>query len=143
MNKPGHFWCSGCGCDRPYSESVNEIIDGEALCYRCNQQLEVEPGRGAPEKPLDTAHPKQGDCHQHTTHERTHSNLGEKGMKYKDYKGTDTQYMIELLQKELADSKQYNGSLVDRLEDLAEIVGRGDTEFALKFIGDLISDAEG
>ena len=64
-------------------------------------------------------------------------------MKYKDYKGTDTQHMIELLQKELADSKQYNGSLVDRLEDLAEIVGRGDTEFALKFIGDLISDAEG
>jgi len=64
-------------------------------------------------------------------------------MKYKDYKGTDTQYMIELLQKELADSKQYNGSLVDRLEDLAEIVGGRDTEFALKFIGDLICDAEG
>lgn len=51
VNKQGHFFCSGCGTDRPYLDAVNDIIDGEALCYRCNQQLEVELGRGAPEKP--------------------------------------------------------------------------------------------
>lgn len=52
MNKPGHFWCEGCGTDRPYDDAVNEIINGEALCYRCNHQLEAELAQGSPEQPL-------------------------------------------------------------------------------------------
>ena len=53
MNKQGHFYCEGCGCDRPYADAVNEIIDGCALCYRCNKSLEIELGKGSREEPHD------------------------------------------------------------------------------------------
>lgn len=43
MNKPGHFWCAECGCDRPYCDAVNEIINGEALCHFCHKELETNP----------------------------------------------------------------------------------------------------
>ena len=38
-------------------------------------------------------------------------------MKYADYKGTDPQYMIELLQAELAECKQANTELRDALRE--------------------------
>lgn len=55
MYKPGHFWCEECGTDRPYDDAVNEIIDGEALCYRCNHQLETELANSSPQHPLTKA----------------------------------------------------------------------------------------
>lgn len=40
MTDPGHFYCTGCGCDRVYDDAVNDVINGEGLCYRCNKQLD-------------------------------------------------------------------------------------------------------
>jgi len=57
MYEPDHFWCEGCGTDRPYDDAVNEIIDGEALCYRCNHQLEKELTQGCPQQPITAPGP--------------------------------------------------------------------------------------
>ena len=45
------FWCTECGTNRDVLDAVAKIKGGCGLCRYCNQQLEVELGRGARESP--------------------------------------------------------------------------------------------
>jgi len=47
------FRCYDCEKILPANDAVNEVIDGLALCRACNRSLELELGRGSPERTLD------------------------------------------------------------------------------------------
>lgn len=47
------FICYDCEMTLPVHDAVNEVIDGLALCRACNRALEIELGKGSPERPLE------------------------------------------------------------------------------------------
>ena len=47
------FICYECEKTLPVSDAANEVIDGLALCRACNRALEIELGRGSPQRPLE------------------------------------------------------------------------------------------
>ena len=49
------FICYDCEKILPANDAVNEVIDGLALCRACNRSLEIEFGRGSPERPLQAS----------------------------------------------------------------------------------------
>jgi len=47
------FICYDCERTLPVHDAVNEVIDGLALCRACNRALEIELGKGSPQRPLE------------------------------------------------------------------------------------------
>lgn len=49
------FICYDCERTLPVHDAINEVIDDQALCRACNRALEIELGRGSPERPLEAS----------------------------------------------------------------------------------------
>ncbi len=47
------FICYDCERTLSVNDAINEVIDGQAMCRACNRALEIELGRGSPERPLE------------------------------------------------------------------------------------------
>lgn len=47
------FMCYDCEQTLSVNDAINEVIDGQALCRACNRALEIELGRGSPERLLE------------------------------------------------------------------------------------------